>query len=116
MSKQAKIGLKIKLARQEADMTQEELGKKTGYSAMGISYLEKGSRDIKIKNLETFAQVFNKNINYFLKPLAETDATDEYSTASFRRGRKDISLGESSEEKKSFGVFKNKVRALYNEK
>lgn len=116
MDKQAQIGLKIKLARQEANMTQEELGAKTGYSAMGISYLEKGLRDIKIKNLEIFSQVLNKDINFFLEPLVELEAPVRSATAFFRRGRDDLSEGESKEEKKSIEEFKNTVRALYNKK
>lgn len=116
MTKQAQVGLKIKLARQEAGINQEELGTKTGYSAMGISYLEKGLRDIKIKNLEVFAQILNKDINFFLEPLIEPETSTESATASFRRGREDLSEGETKEENKSVEDFKNTVRALYNKK
>lgn len=116
MDKQAQIGLKIKLARQEANMTQEELGEITGYSAMGISYLEKGLRDIKIKNLEVFANILNKDINFFLEPLVEPETSANSVTASFRRGREDLSEGQTKEEKKSLNDFKNTVRALYNNK
>lgn len=116
MNKQEQIGLKIKLARQEANMTQEELGAKTGYSAMGISYMEKGSRDIKIRALEVFAKELKKDINFFLEPLVEHFKSENPTNASFRRGSEDLSLEESAEEKRKIKEFEKKVRSLYGQK
>lgn len=116
MDKQTQIGKKIKLARQEANMTQEDLGAKTGYSAMGISYLEKGLRDIKIKNLEIFAKILEKDISFFLEPLVESDILVNPAMASYRRGLERISKEQSIDEKTSFENFKSKVRSLYNKK
>ena len=116
MGSQAQIGLKIKIARREANITQEELGKKTGYSAMGISHMEKGLRGIKISTLEVFAKVLKKDINFFLKPLVEYSKSVNPASASFRRGDEDLSSEESAEEERKIREFEKKVRSLYGQK
>lgn len=116
MNKQAQIGLRIKAARQEAGLTQEELGAKTGYSAMGISYWEKGLRDIKIKNIEKASQVLGKDINYFLEPLTESQIIEPSGSATYRRGREDLTEEEKKKEKDKIKSFIDKVKSMSNKK
>lgn len=70
MNRQQEIGQKIRSARLEAKLTQKELGKKIGYSAMGVSYLEKGTRNIKLGDLANIAKVLNAPESYFLATSA----------------------------------------------
>lgn len=57
------IGKKIESLRKDRRMTQEELGKELGVSAMAISYYENGTRiprdDTKVKIAEFFGVPVN---------------------------------------------------------
>ncbi len=70
MDNQKLIGERIRKARGEAGLTQDELGEKVGYSGMGISYLEKGQRNITIDMLNKIVEALNINIHYLLEPIA----------------------------------------------
>src|SRR3989344_3233928 len=61
-----KIGERIKEAREEKGLTQKQLGEFLGYSPMGISYFEQGTREMKVSDLEKLAGFFNKPVSYFL--------------------------------------------------
>ena len=50
--KQQLIGRRIRTARKEAGLSQQKLGIKIGYSAMGVSHLENGNRKIKVEDLQ----------------------------------------------------------------
>ena len=69
MVDQLKIGDKIKKARGDAGLTQKELGKKIGITAMGISYLEKGLRKIKVDDIVKIAEQLNVEKSYLLEPI-----------------------------------------------
>lgn len=60
------VGTKVRTARKEADLSQKDLGKKTGYSAATISQLESGQFRISIESLVQIAQVLQKPLTYFL--------------------------------------------------
>ena len=60
----AKIGIQIKKARAEAQITQSELGKKIGVTWEMISRYENGKSSPR-KNLENIAEVLGKPIQYF---------------------------------------------------
>lgn len=108
------IGRRIKSVREEAGLTQEELGKKIGYSAMGISYFEKGLRKIKTGDIEKIAQALNKSINFFLQPLTgyTSESSNDISGVMFRRGSDEISDEEKMAEKEALKDFDQYVRSM----
>src|SRR4051812_13119358 len=63
---QKAIGTKIKEIREEKGITQKELGELLGYSPMGVSYFEKGTRDLKISDLKKLSDFFSKPLSFFL--------------------------------------------------
>ena len=46
----------LKLRRKQLKISQEDLGKKLGLSAMGLSYLENENRGLKVDLLELWAR------------------------------------------------------------
>ena len=61
------IGRKIKEARTTAKKSQAELANELGFeSAVAISLIEKGERNINVENLDKIANYFHKDIRFFL--------------------------------------------------
>lgn len=61
------IGEKIRLARQEAGLSQKELAEKIGFeSATAVSLIEAGERKIGVVEMERIAKIFDQDIKYFL--------------------------------------------------
>lgn len=83
--KQQIIGKRIRASREEAGLSQHQLGEKVGYSAMGISHLENGDRKLKIEDLQRIASSLNVDINYLLEPVTNR----VYPTVFNRRGSDD---------------------------
>ena len=102
MDKQKMIGEKVRQLRAEAGLTQEELGKKIGYSAMGVSYLEKGMRKIKVGDLEQIADVLNTDINILLQPITQSSSQP---SAFYRRGEEEITPQQQAAEKTAMKEF-----------
>lgn len=107
------IGKRIKASREEANLTQEELGKKIGYSAMGISYFEKGLRKIKTDDLEKISKVLNKPVSYFLQSMMGY-SVDQSTGAEvvYRRGDEDISEDQKNAEKEALKDFDDFIKTL----
>lgn len=84
--KQQLIGKRIRDAREQAGMSQLQLGQKVGYSAMGVSHLESGNRKIKIEDLQEIAKQLDVDINYLLEPVTQRS----YPTVLNRIGSEDI--------------------------
>jgi transcriptional regulator with XRE-family HTH domain len=61
-----KLGKKIKLARIEADMTQEGLAEATGILQKSISRYENGVSLPTLETLEKIADALRKSFGYFL--------------------------------------------------
>lgn len=59
------VGNRIKKARLNANLSQEELGDRIGRSQQFISHFEKGRRAIRIDLLASIAAVCGVPINYF---------------------------------------------------
>ncbi len=57
-----KIGIMLKMAREEAGLTQEELAKKLHTKKSAISRIENHAKDIKLSTLENFVQALGKNL------------------------------------------------------
>lgn len=57
-----KIGVMLKIAREEAGLTQEQLAKKLNTKKTAISRIENHAEDIKLSTLEKFAQALGKTL------------------------------------------------------
>lgn len=62
------IGLKIKEAREAANLTQQELGDKVGIPKSNISRLEKGKHGKYIETLDKIAVALNCQLKIELQP------------------------------------------------
>lgn len=59
----------LRAKRRELDRTQEEVAKELGLSTMGLSYLERGSRNLKIEMLDKWATVLGMKLTITLEDL-----------------------------------------------
>ena len=60
---------KLRLARQDAGLTQDEVAERLGKSQYYVSRSETGERRVDIVELEAFARVYEKPISYFLSDV-----------------------------------------------
>ena len=58
-----KIGVVLKMAREEAGLTQEELAKKLNTKKTAISRIENHAEDIKLSTLKKFAEALGKDLH-----------------------------------------------------
>ena len=58
-----KIGVMLKMAREEAGLTQEQLAEKLNTKKSAISRIENHANDIKLSTLENFAQALGKKLH-----------------------------------------------------
>jgi len=58
---------KLKKAREEAGLTQVQVAKKIRRPQSHISNVESGQQRVDVVELQTFAKLYNKDINYFIK-------------------------------------------------
>ena len=61
------VGVRLKEARLERNLTQKDLAKLLNYERSYITLLENGKRSLEINKLESFANVLNKSISYFIE-------------------------------------------------
>ena len=66
MNRQNLIAARIKQAREESGLSQEEVGKHFGCSDVNISRIERGITGISISDLERLASVLGKPLGWFL--------------------------------------------------
>ena len=64
---QAKFGQKVKEIRKEKGFSQEDLATKSGLHRTYISDIERGDRNVSLKNVEKIAKALNIPIDYLLK-------------------------------------------------
>ncbi len=57
-----KIGVMLKMAREEAGLTQQQLAEKLKTKKTAISRIENHAEDIKLSTLEKFAQALGKTL------------------------------------------------------
>ncbi len=58
-----KIGVILKMAREEAGLTQEQLAEKLNTKKSAISRIENHANDIKLSTLENFVQALGKKLH-----------------------------------------------------
>lgn len=63
------IGMKIRAARLQANMSQADLGKSVGISFQQIQKYEKGRNRVDIDRMRQIAEVLNVNMSDFLEPM-----------------------------------------------
>ena len=61
------IVFKLKQARLDANLDQNQVAKEMGKTQSYISKIETGQRRVDVVQLREFAQIYKKNITYFLK-------------------------------------------------
>lgn len=61
------FGKRIKELRIKKKWSQEELADKTGFHRTYIGMIERGERNISLKNIEVFANTFNISVSELLK-------------------------------------------------
>jgi len=61
-SKDFKIGVMLKIAREESGFTQEQLAQKLKTKKSAISRIENHAEDIKLSTLDRFAQALGKTL------------------------------------------------------
>ena len=62
-----KFGERIRNLRQEKKWSQEVLAEKTGFHRTYIGMIERGERNLSLKNIETFANTFELTLSELLK-------------------------------------------------
>jgi transcriptional regulator with XRE-family HTH domain len=58
---------RLRKAREEAGLTQVEVAKKLKRPQSHISNVESGQQRVDVVELQIFAKIYNKEINYFIK-------------------------------------------------
>ena len=58
---------RLRKAREEAGLTQTEVAKKLKRPQSHISNVESGQQRVDVVELQIFAKMYNKDINYFIK-------------------------------------------------
>lgn len=58
---------RLRKARKEAGLTQVQVAKKLKRPQSHISNVESGQQRVDVIELQTFAKIYNKDINYFIK-------------------------------------------------
>jgi len=58
---------RLRKAREEAGLTQVQVAKKLKRPQSHVSNVESGQQRVDVVELQTFAKMYNKDINYFLK-------------------------------------------------
>lgn len=58
---------RLRKARMEAGLTQVQAAKKLGRPQSHISNVESGQQRVDVVELQKFAKMYGKNINYFIK-------------------------------------------------
>lgn len=63
------FGQNIRALRKKNNWSQEELADKTGFHRTYIGMVERGERNISLKNIEIFAKVFDVKVSTILDDL-----------------------------------------------
>ena len=61
-----KFGIRVRELRLKKDWSQEELADKTGFHRTYIGMIERGERNLSLKNVEIFANTFSMSVSKLL--------------------------------------------------
>ncbi len=86
MNRRQEVGARIRQARDEMGLSQEELGYRYGASGAQISQIERGVKELGIIRLERLAGILGKSVGWFY----ESDAPVALTLPPLRRIIKDI--------------------------
>ena len=75
------LSKKLRLARIESGLKQEEIAELMNLPISGISVIEKGSRKVDVIELLKFAQYYNKPVEWFLYDKQDTNSRRWYDKA-----------------------------------
>lgn len=68
------LGIKIQIAREEKNMSQEQLALAIGCSQSALSNYEKGKRRMYLAQLEKLSEVLDKPLEYFVERLPNSSS------------------------------------------
>lgn len=89
------LGLRIRNARKEKNLTQDSLAEKTGLTGSYISMIENGKKDIGLKSLISISQVLDTPCDYLLFGQIHTDTDDSSLNSIIHAFRLEHSLADS---------------------
>ena len=75
MNRRQEVGARIRLARDEMGLSQEELGYRYGASGAQISQIERGVKELGIIRLERLAGILGKSVGWFYESDAPVALT-----------------------------------------
>jgi transcriptional regulator with XRE-family HTH domain len=107
------LGFKIQMAREERNMSQEELAHAIGCSQSALSNYEKGKRHIYLEQLEKLSAALHKPLDYFVDNInGETQkAVKENDVPPANEKKKD----DNQEHNKRFITLMNDIYGLSDE-
>jgi len=68
-----RVGLKIRIIREDTGLSQEELGTLAGLHRAYVGQVERGGKNVGLKNLEKIAKALNVRV----RVLVDTSCADE---------------------------------------
>ncbi len=74
------IGYRIQIAREEAGLNQKELSEMLGVSQASLSNYEKGKRRVYYPRLQEIADILNRPLEYFMRPIEGDKQMPNYDT------------------------------------
>jgi len=87
------IGQRIKKARENAGLSQEELGRKVGgFSGTAISLYEQGERKISLETITSIAKVLNVTIEELVEGYTEETPSIKYALRADKDLKNDTNL------------------------
>jgi len=67
-----KIGVMLRMAREDAGLTQEEVAERMNTKKTAISRIENHAEDIRLSTLEKYAHAFGKTLKLQLEDVSES--------------------------------------------
>lgn len=77
------VGSRIKILRDEKDVTQEELGKHLGVRRSAVANYESGNRQVDIKTCERIAEYFGVSIDFLIGNVKDNPIDFLYNAKAF---------------------------------
>ena len=75
------VGNRLKKAREQSGLTQNQVAKILGIAREQVSYYENGKREIGVDDLLKFADIYGVTPSYFLNPEAEKPVAVSFRTS-----------------------------------